>query len=112
MNFEFEFDEDRYWCSIKMALLQAVLSDPSQTIVTYPTVSIDDDSDHLAKQNVFQRIRKNWRQFLNILPGSYILADRFIFRFRVEPNEMTFNGFFNRNIAVVDGWCSNFVGNS
>lgn len=57
-----------------MALLQAVLSDPSQTIITYPTLASDDDSDRLAKQNVFQRIGKNWRQFLNILPGSLLTS--------------------------------------
>lgn len=55
-----------------MALLQAVLSDPNQTIITYPTLTNDDDPDNLVKRNFFQRILKHWRQILNILPGLFI----------------------------------------
>lgn len=53
-----------------MALLQAVLSDPDQTVVTYPSLTVTDaDTDSASRHNIFQRIRKNFRQFLNILPG-------------------------------------------
>lgn len=57
-----------------MALLQAVLSDPNQKVVTYPTLRAEDDTDgKISKENVFQKIRKNWRQILNILPGKNLI---------------------------------------
>lgn len=55
-----------------MALLQAVLSDPNQKVVTYPTLTAEDDTDgKISKDSVFKKIRKNWRTILNILPGKH-----------------------------------------
>lgn len=61
-----------------MALLQAVLSDPNNLIVTYPTFNGIDRHDHddiptnkPSKPNILRLIWNNVRQFLNILPGLY-----------------------------------------
>lgn len=58
-----------------MALLQAVLSDPNQTVVTYPKLTAEDETDaKTLKENIFKKTRKNWRQILNILPGKYLFC--------------------------------------
>lgn len=54
-----------------MSLLQAVLSDPAQTIITYPPSTTDEPDAIQSKPNVFQALKKNWRQLLNILPGKF-----------------------------------------
>lgn len=55
-----------------MSLLQAVLSDPAQTVITYPPEMIDvHDGSVPPKPNVFRSLRKHWRQLLNIIPGQF-----------------------------------------